>query len=82
MKEIFREVSPYFFITSSLPPILIFQGTTDLLVPYSQAVGFVAKLKEYNVPCQLITKEGAGHGWKYNPSDDQEMINWFKKYLQ
>ena len=82
VKEIFREVSPYFFITSSLPPILIFQGTTDLLVPYSQAVGFVAKLKEYNVPCQLITKEGAGHGWKYNPSDDQEMINWFKKYLQ
>lgn len=65
-----------------MPPILIFQGTNDYLLSYSQGVVFVAKLKEYNVPCQFITKEDAVHGWKYITSDDQEMINWFKKYQQ
>jgi len=80
-KEIFRQSSPYFFVSPTTPPMLIFQGTKDLLVPYSQAVNFIAKLKENNIPCQLITKEGAGHGWPYKKSDDEAMINWFEKYL-
>lgn len=46
------------------------------------SVYFCAKLKEHNVPCQFITKEDAVYGWKYITSDDQEMINWFKKYQQ
>ena len=81
IKEIFLQSSPYFFVTKSTPPILIFQGTKDLLVPYSQSVKFIEKLKENGVPCQLITKEGAGHGWTYNKTDDQTMIKWFEKYL-
>jgi acetyl esterase/lipase len=80
-KEIFRQVSPYFYISPSTPPILILHGTKDLLVPYSQAVNFMAKLKENNIPCQLITKEGAGHGWPYRKADDEAMIDWFEKYL-
>jgi acetyl esterase/lipase len=81
VKEIFRESSPYFFISPATPPIMIFHGTKDLLVPYSQATGFIAKLKENDVPCQLITKEGAGHGWPHERSDDELMIKWFEKYL-
>jgi acetyl esterase/lipase len=81
MKEIFRQSSPYFFIDPETPPVMIFQGTRDLLVPYSQAAGFIEKLKENNVPCQLITREGAGHGWPYERSDDEAMIKWFIKYL-
>jgi acetyl esterase/lipase len=81
VKEIFRQSSPYFFITKSTPPVLIFQGTKDLLVPYSQAVDFIEKLKENNVPCRLITKKGAAHGWPYNKADDLTMIRWFEKYL-
>ena len=80
-KEIFRQSSPYFFITPATPPILIIHGTKDLLVPYSQAVTFIEKLKENHVPCQLITKDGAGHGWPYNQADDEAMIKWFEKYL-
>jgi acetyl esterase/lipase len=81
VKEIFRQSSPYFFINQTTPPILIFQGTKDLLVPYSQAVNFIEKMKENNIPCQLITKQGAAHGWPYNKADDQEMIKWFETYL-
>jgi acetyl esterase/lipase len=80
-KELFRQSSPYFFINQALPPILIFQGTMDLLVPYSQAVSFIDKLKENNIPCKLVTKTGAAHGWPYNKADDEEMIKWFEKYL-
>jgi acetyl esterase/lipase len=80
-RELFRNVSPYFFITPATPPILIFHGTKDLLVPYSQSTVFIEKLKENNVPCQLITKEGAAHGWPYNKADDEAMIRWFQKYL-
>jgi acetyl esterase/lipase len=80
-KEIFRKCSPYFAITSAAPPTLIFHGTKDLLVPYSQAVSYIQKLKENNVPCQLITKDGSGHGWPYKRSDDEAMIKWFEKYL-
>jgi acetyl esterase/lipase len=80
-KEIFRQSSPCFFVNQTTPPILIFQGTKDLLVPYSQAVSFIEKLKENSVPCKLVTKAGAAHGWPYNKADDEEMIKWFEKYL-
>jgi acetyl esterase/lipase len=81
VKRVFMRSSPYFFVTKATPPILIFQGTKDPLVPYSQAVDFMNKLKDNNVPCQLITKEGAAHGWAKNETDIQAMINWFEKYL-
>jgi acetyl esterase/lipase len=81
MKEIFRESSPYFFISPQTPPVMIFHGTKDLLVPYSQATRFITKLKKNDVPCQLITKDGAGHGWPHEKSDDELMIKWFEKYL-
>ena len=81
IKEIFRQSSPYFFITRATPPMLIFHGTKDLLVPYSQSVSFIEKLKENSIPGQLVTKEGAGHGWPYNKADDETMIKWFEKYL-
>jgi len=79
--RIARESSPYFFISRETSPVMIFHGTKDLLVPYSQATGFITKLKENDVPSLLITKNGAGHGWPYERSDDELMIKWFEKYL-
>ena len=81
VKEIFKQSSPYFFVNPSIPPMLIFHGTKDLIVPYNQAVSFIEKLKENNIPCQLITKEGAAHGWPYKKEDDLKMISWFETYL-
>ena len=80
-KEIFRLSSPYFYVGIETPPTMIFQGTKDLLVPYNQSISFINKLKEYNVPCELIIKDGAGHGWPHNKSDEEAMVNWFEKYL-
>ena len=80
-REIFRKSSPYFFIAQTTPPMLIFQGTKDLLVPYMQSVSLIEKLKENNVPCKLILNKGAAHGWPYKKSDDEAMVRWFEKYL-
>ena len=80
-KEVFKQSSPYFYINKTTLPMLIFQGIKDLLVPYTQSISFIEKLKEYNIPCQLILKKGAAHGWLYNKADGDAMISWFEKYL-
>jgi len=80
-KEIFKKSSPYFFIDRTTPPMLIFHGTKDLLVPYMQSVSLIEKLKENNVPCELILNKGAAHGWPNKKSDDEAMVRWFEKYL-
>jgi acetyl esterase/lipase len=74
-------ISPYFFITPQTPPMLIIHGTADRLVPYSQSVSLIAKLKAHHVPCMLIPKEGKEHGWSYDKSDEDACVDWFDKYL-
>jgi acetyl esterase/lipase len=81
VKEIFRESSPCFFISRETPPVMIFHGTKDLLVPYSQATGLITKLEENDVTGLLITKDGAGHGWPHEKSDDRLIIKWFEQNL-
>jgi len=79
--ELFRQSSPYFYVTSETAPILIFHGTKDPIVPYSQSVRFVAKLAEYGVPHRLITKENEPHGWPYDRNDDLAIIEWFERFM-
>ena len=54
--------SPINYLTKDDPPILIFHGTKDELVPVDQAHRFAAKLKETGVPVELVIEEGEGHG--------------------
>jgi len=42
---------------------------------------FIAKLKENNVPCELVTKPGKGHGWVGIDKDIVTIADWFDKYL-
>jgi acetyl esterase/lipase len=80
--KILKSISPYYFITPQTPPILVIHGTSDKLVPYSQSVSLIAKLKEQHVPCMLIPKEGKGHGWEdSDKSDEKACLAWFDKYL-
>lgn len=38
-------------------------------------------LKENNVPCELILKDGAAHRWAPKNLDDEACVNWFEKYM-
>lgn len=81
-----RSISPITYVNAGLPPFLLIHGTEDNSVPYSQSIHFMAKLKHYNAPCELITIEGAGHRiteWEpLHPGFMDKALLWLKKTLQ
>ncbi|NCG09149.1 MAG: alpha/beta hydrolase fold domain-containing protein [Verrucomicrobia bacterium] len=57
------ELSPFHHVDASTPPAVIFHGTNDTTVPYATALLFATQLKANNVPVDLKTYKGAGHGF-------------------
>jgi dipeptidyl aminopeptidase/acylaminoacyl peptidase len=57
------------------------QGTNDLLVPDYQARIFETAMKKAGIPCDLIIKEGAGHGWQGMDKDVDNFAKFFDKHL-
>ncbi|HSQ57239.1 MAG TPA: prolyl oligopeptidase family serine peptidase, partial [Gemmata sp.] len=68
-------------VTKDSAPALIFHGDADTLVPIQQAERIIAKFKEAGVPCKLVVKKGAGHGWKGLDKDVETLAEWFDQYL-
>lgn len=60
--KISERISPINYINSQLPPIFTVHGDTDLSVPYNHAVRLHQALDRANVPNQLLTISGGGHG--------------------
>ncbi len=81
-KQIGREISPVTHVSKKSAPTLIIHGDADTLVPLQQAEVMIAKLKEAGVPCELIVKKGAGHGWADIVKDLDTCADWFDKYLK
>lgn len=63
-KEAAKSASPMTHVSKGDAPFLIVHGTKDDLVPYPQSVEFRRALEEVGVPVQLISMEGAGHGFR------------------
>jgi len=84
-RPLLKEMSPINFVKPGLPPFLLIQGDADKTVPYEQSVNFQAKLRENNVPCELITVKGAPHkitDWdKFDPSYREKMVAWLRQKL-
>jgi len=77
-----RQISPFYQISPDDPPMLIAHGTADVVVPFSQSQRFVEKLKKENIICNLMIKEGGGHGdWKDENTYEKAFADWFDKYL-
>lgn len=55
-------LSPLSYVRDDLPPILTIQGDADNVVPYAEGVALHEALKNTNVPNQLLTIPGGGHG--------------------
>jgi acetyl esterase/lipase len=79
--ETLRKLSPLTVVTRDMPPTLIIHGTEDPKVPYEQSVRLTARLKELGVPHQLVTRDGAGHGWPTMNDDHAILADWFDKHL-
>jgi acetyl esterase/lipase len=59
-----KMISPIYYVTSSLPPVLIIHGDADAVVPLQQSESFAAKAKQVGAPIvKIIVRKGKGHGW-------------------
>jgi acetyl esterase/lipase len=76
-----KQISPAYHVTKESAPALIMHGDADKLVPIQQAELIIAKYKEAGVPCELVVKKGAGHGWHGQDKDVLLFADWFDKHL-
>jgi acetyl esterase/lipase len=78
----YKRNSPINYVSDDDPPILLFHGTEDEVVPIQQSEIIIDKLEEHKVPCHLFTVDEEGHMW--NPPKENEyetVVEWFNKHL-
>ncbi len=76
--------SPLFWVTPNAAPTLCVHGTKDDHVAYEQAGWIVDRLKASAVEADLLTLEGAGHGFKGADMEKAEkaMMEFFDRHLK
>ena len=76
--------SPLYWVTPHAVPTLCVHGTIDDHVAYEQAVWIVDRLEASAVEAELLTLEGAGHGFKGADAERAEnaMFAFFDKHLR
>jgi acetyl esterase/lipase len=81
-REIDSLMSPAQVADKNAPPTFIMHGDKDMLVPIQQSKILAAKLQTLGVPIKLVTKSGAGHGWKGMNEDEEAFNTWFDLHLK
>lgn len=76
--------SPLYWVTPNSAPTLCIHGTEDKYVAHEQAVWLTDRLKASAVEAELLTLEGAGHGFKGTDSEkaQQALFEYFDRYLK
>jgi len=82
MEDIGRAISPVYHVSTSSAPTLLIHGEADTLVPIQQSQIFLAKMQEAKIPCKLIPKPAAGHGWANMQGDMSAVGDWFDEHLR
>ncbi len=76
--------SPLNWVTPNAAPTLILHGTEDKYVAHEQAIWMRDRLTACGVPVELLTLEGAGHGFNGADAEKAEaaLITYFEKRLK
>ncbi len=79
--------SPLYWVTPDAAPTLCIHGTEDSYVAHEQAVWLIDRLKAADVEAQLMTIEGADHGFRgaspeVKAAIEQARIDFFDKHLK
>lgn len=81
-----KEISPAYFVTSNLPPVVIVHGDADPTVPIQQSELFIQKAKEAGAfTPKLVVRHGKGHGWGnfwQSKEDIDVFCQWFDDHLK
>lgn len=62
-RTLYKKASPIDYVTKDDPPVLMFHGTFDFVVPIVHSERMLTKLKEAGVPAELVKFPGEGHGF-------------------
>lgn len=63
VKDYWKEISPAENISKPVPPMAVFLGSKDKLIPVSTAERFENKVEALDGRCDVHLYEGAGHGF-------------------
>jgi acetyl esterase/lipase len=76
--------SPLYWVTPHAAPTLAIHGTNDRYVAHEQAEWLIDRLKSADVEAELLTLEGAGHGFKGDHAARAQaaMFAFFDKHLK
>src|SRR5882672_11182496 len=76
--------SPLNWVNPAAAPTLILHGTDDKYVAYEQGVWMRDRLQACGVEVEMLTLEGAGHGFKGADAEKagQSLIAFFEKHLK
>jgi acetyl esterase/lipase len=78
--ELAKKVSPLTYVRTGLPPILTVHGDADRVVPYPEGVRLHEALAKVNVPNQLVTIPGGGHGG-FTPEERLRIYTTIREFL-
>lgn len=76
------EISPVYQVSSDDPPIIIFHGDKDKLIPIQQSERMINALTKAGVKNRLIIKQSGGHGWPHMETEENQIADWFDQYLK
>ncbi len=76
-----KEMSPIYYVTTNLCPVLIYHGDADTLVPKDQSERFQARARELGRTVDLVVHPGGQHGWFSMVWDVRAFAIWFDRYL-
>jgi acetyl esterase/lipase len=80
----YRQASPLTYVDRGDAPMLLFQGTQDILVPHSQAIKMVTAMSKAGVAGRVEFLINAGHGWQGDDLDAtiEATSRFFHRYLK
>ena len=81
-KVIGHDSSPIYFIHPGMPPILIYHGDADTLVPLEQSQRFQRQAAATGSEVSLIVHPGGKHGWPTMILDERAFVDWFDRHLR
>ncbi len=82
--DLYKQASPITYVNKGDAPMLLYQGTEDVLVPYDQAWLMAQALTKAKVPGRVELLLGVNHGW--NGAEltrtERESLDFFAKWLK